>query len=206
MDYKEKYEMGLEGIQEILGSEEDSIKMSRLQLRLQGIFPELKESEDERIRKGLLYVIEHHPTLPTEEAEEYIAWLEKQGDKVKLKFKVGDWIVYNRDDCSREIIQVYDIRDGRYYFTDNVHFSWSIKECDEKSHLWTIQDAKDGDVLVNKSNGTIGIFQSIGHHLFGGSYNDHSDCFLHCRYDNGFFYANFKSGNTIDTDDLIPAT
>ena len=75
--------------------------------------------------------------------------LEKQGaDKVEPKFKVGDWIVYNRNDNSKEIIQIYDIRDGRYYFTDNVHFSWSVKECDEKSHLWTIQDAKDGDVLA----------------------------------------------------------
>ena len=54
MDYKEKYEMALEGIQEILSSGEDSIKMSRLQLRLQGIFPELAESEDERIRKELI--------------------------------------------------------------------------------------------------------------------------------------------------------
>jgi len=49
-----------------------------LKATLERIFPELKESEDERIRKGLLYVIEHHPTLPTEEAEEYIVWLEKQ--------------------------------------------------------------------------------------------------------------------------------
>ena len=50
------------------------------------IFPELKkESEDERIRKGLLYVIEHHPTLPTEETEEYIAWLEKQGQTFTQK-------------------------------------------------------------------------------------------------------------------------
>lgn len=81
--------------------------------------------------------------------------IEKQGeqnptDKVEPKFKVGDWVVYNRDDYSREIIQVYDIRDGRYYFTDNIHFSWSIKECDEKCHLWTIQDANDGDVLATK--------------------------------------------------------
>lgn len=81
--------------------------------------------------------------------------IEKQGeqnptDKVEPKFKVGDWVVYNRDDSSREIIQVSDIRDGRYYFIDNIHFSWSIKECDEKSHLWTIQDANDGDVLATK--------------------------------------------------------
>ena len=84
---------------------------------------------------------------------DYANWLEskyeqKSVDKAGPRFKVGDWIVYNRDDYSREIIQVYDIRDGRYYFTDNVHFSWSIKECDEKSHLWSIKDAKPGDVIA----------------------------------------------------------
>ena len=81
---------------------------------------------------------------------------EKQGeqnpaDKVEPKFKVGDWIIYDRNDSSRVILYVYDIRDGRYYFNDNVHFSWSVKECDEKSHLWTIQDAKDGDVLTDRN-------------------------------------------------------
>lgn len=70
----------------------------------------------------------------------------------KARFKPDDWVVYYRNDSSREVLQVYDIRDGRYYFTDNVHFSWSVKECDEKSHLWTIQDAKDGEVLAFKNN------------------------------------------------------
>lgn len=78
---------------------------------------------------------------------------------LKPKFKVGDWVVYYRNDSSREVLQVYDIRDGRYYFTDNVHFSWSVKECDEKSHLWTIQDAKDGDVLAEHE--TIVLFKEI---------------------------------------------
>ena len=68
-------------------------------------------------------------------------------DKVEPKFKVGDWVVYNRNGYSIEIMQIYDIRDNRYYFNDNAHFSWSVKECDEKCHLWTIQDAKDGDML-----------------------------------------------------------
>jgi hypothetical protein len=72
--------------------------------------------------------------------------------------------VYNRDDYSREVIQVYDIRDGRYYFNDNIHFSWSIKECDEKSHLWSIEDAKDGDVLVSQHNQPF---------IYNGNYNDY---------------------------------
>ena len=81
-------------------------------------------------------------------AEAKEAMYDKSVDTVEPKFKVDDWVVYYRNDSSREVLQVYDIRDGRYYFTDNVHFSWSVKECDEKSHLWTIQDAKDGDILV----------------------------------------------------------
>lgn len=54
MDYKEKYEMALGTIQEILNSGFDSIKMSRLKLRLQSVFPELKKSKDEKIRKALI--------------------------------------------------------------------------------------------------------------------------------------------------------
>ena len=89
---------------------------------------------------------------------------QKPADKVKPKFRVGDWVVYNRDDYSREVIQVYDIRDGRYYFNDNIHFSWSIKECDEKSHLWSIEDAKDGDILVSQHNQPF---------IYNGNYNDY---------------------------------
>ena len=396
---------------------------------LKTLIPELKESENERIRKALITFFNRFPYDSIEaagtNAKEALAWLERQesvdkikpkfnvGDtmrtlqeandgytdgmpvvvsidneyyhctneliaikdqdnyefppinvkqeptdkKVEPKFNIGDWIVYNRIDSSREILYVYDIRDNRYYFNDMCHFSWSVKECDEKCHLWTIRDAKDGDVLsngkmivifkhfeepsyrqhivayvgldmggdiqitddddtwrlgidkakpatkeqrdllfakmkeaglewnsekkelktikqklddeiepkfkvsdwvvdsigiahkiertvlnvtnntfgydivgggyfnddsdvhlwtikdakdgdvvVDKSDGTIGIFQSIGHHPDGGSCNDPSYCFLHCRYDDGFFYADFEHGNTIDSDDLIPAT
>lgn len=81
-----------------------------------------------------------------------------------------------------------------------------IKDVDKSASAFTVQDAKDGDVVVDKSDGAIGIFQSIGHHPDGGSYNDPSYCFLHCRYDDGFFYADFEHGNEMDSDDIIPAT
>ena len=80
MDYKEKYEMALEGIQEILSSGEDSIKMSRLQLRLQGIFPELKKSEDEKVRKTLIkFFKDWHKTKShcwSVSIPKILAWLE----------------------------------------------------------------------------------------------------------------------------------
>lgn len=50
---------------------------------LETLFPELKESEDERIRKNCIHFLklqkEHHAS--TFEIEECIAWLEKQGEQ-----------------------------------------------------------------------------------------------------------------------------
>ena len=172
------------------------------------IFPELKESEDEKIRKRLVELVKQSSEiLEKKNQSSMLTWLEKQEsvgeivsryrtswynegkidgmaegltddekyqqgwhdalekrgeqkatDEAEPKFKVGDWIMYNRDERTKEIIQVYDIRDSRYYFNDNIHFSWSVKECDEKCHLWTIQDAKDGDVLVYKTDEVEWIF------------------------------------------------
>jgi len=88
MNYKEKYETALEGIREILSSGQDSIKMSRLQLRLQGIFPELNETDDEKIRKVISDIL----LIDSDEIREILdvnnvlmqdinAWLEKQGEQ-----------------------------------------------------------------------------------------------------------------------------
>ena len=83
MNYEEKYKAGLETIQEILDSGSDSIKLSRLKLRLQSVFPELKESEDERIRKEILEYFRQFDSgeLRGVDISDWIAWLEKQGDK-----------------------------------------------------------------------------------------------------------------------------
>lgn len=119
----------------------------------------------------------------------------------KVLFKKGDFVVIQ--ETTYQITKVENL---------NVTLSLNGRECIfdidvlKNAHLWTIQDAKDGDVVVDKSDGAIGIFQSIGHHPDGGSYNDPSYCFLHCHCDDGFFYADFENGNEIDSDDLIPAT
>ena len=46
------------------------------------IFPELKESEDEKIRKELIDIFKGKTSYTSEEdAKRYIAWLEKQGEQ-----------------------------------------------------------------------------------------------------------------------------
>ena len=89
-DYKEKYEMALEGIQEILSSGQDSIKMPQLQLRLQGIFPELRGDEDEKIRKALVRF--HKSTIDIDgiKGADILAWLEKQGNIDKTSYDIAE--------------------------------------------------------------------------------------------------------------------
>jgi len=64
-------------------------------------------------------------------------------DKVEPKFKVGDWVVTSYGEVS-QVISVDKDCDG-YTLDNNNYFSGTW--CD-MYHLWTIDDAKDGDVLV----------------------------------------------------------
>ena len=152
MDYEKLYKEALERAK-YYQKENGSAVIS-------AIFPELKESEDERIRKGIVKMIydiaggfpfEKHGIIK----KEALAWLEKQGeqkptDKVEPKFKVGDWIVFNG-----LILHIDENVDG-YYRTTSIggipnSYDWAI---DNVARLWTIQDAKNGDVLVYHNTAT----------------------------------------------------
>lgn len=94
MDYKEKYEMALETLQEILDSGSDSIKMSRLKLRLQSVFPELKKSKDEKIRKVLIDFFSISAKRGDQtfgvDDEDILAWLKKLGEQQPLYIRFGE--------------------------------------------------------------------------------------------------------------------
>ena len=82
MDYKEK-------VIALLNDQELSKEQKE---KLENIFPELKESEseDEKIRKGLIKavsrVLEGHKLFSTDVTRgEALAWLEKQGEKTHAK-------------------------------------------------------------------------------------------------------------------------
>lgn len=141
---------------------------------LELIFPELKESEDERIRKALFKL-----ALDTDNYKELkekaLAWLEKQGkqkpnNNIELKFKVGDYLV--NDYCKGKVIA---LTDDAYLLDTKQGIPFS---CEHKAHLWTIQDAKDGNILVNGSN--IFIFHYI--------YDKRIMGYCHVNTDDGRFY------------------
>jgi len=161
-DYEKAYKEALERARRINNG--DGIPAPPDYTTCEAIFPELRESEDEKIRKGIIEYLEQsqfgeeHYLIDDDIVRGYIAWLEKQGeqksaDKDEPKFKVGDWITNGA--C---IIKITSI-DDRYYWHDNDCVGGDIESIDKEYHLWTIDDAKDGDVLVH--NGCTFIFMGI---------------------------------------------
>ena len=97
MDYKNKYKNALRWIESIYPT-----LQHEQQTEAEGVFPELAESEDERIRKELIKETKGSEMrlFETVSNDEFVAWLEKLSeqkltDNVEPKFKVGDWLRNN---------------------------------------------------------------------------------------------------------------
>ena len=195
---------------------------------LESLFPELKESEDERIRKAIIELVKQSSEiLGLQNQSNMLAWLDKQGtsytktdvdnayvegiacaknelekqgkqniaDKIKPKFHEGDWIVQG---CN--ILKIRCVGNEYYCFETVGGYvdDMLVSEIDSLYHLWTIQDAKDGDVLVNGSN--IFIFHFInGTRLMG---------YCHINTDDGRFYDDLGKNECFCLIDAIvtPAT
>ena len=134
---------------------------------IERIFPELKECDDERIKKNCIHFLElqkqHHAA--TFEIEECIDWLEKKcetypilsnssntgkneqksADKIEPRFEVGDWVVFI---TSESVYQVEKKENYEYTLRHILGGSLCLPFSNEKLiREWTIQDAKDGDVI-----------------------------------------------------------
>ena len=203
MDYKEKYEMALEIAKGIYKDTWNSYILK--------IFPELQESEDERIRKAIKYCIKQGfigcGKIENVTPDECLAWLEKQAGKDKLiqelgkykvkytqeilrqqlekqgeqkpiidgiltatnfdkmfqncnvhKFNVGDWCIDNEDGVIFQIVKVLD-NTYTYKTNEGKEYSCTHYSLENDAKLWTIADAKDGDVLATEN--FIFIFKNI---------------------------------------------
>lgn len=183
-NYGQKYKEALERARKL---QENSNGMI-LKKWLWNIFPELKESEDEKIRKELKHYLEVR-RCQTKDNEEYIncnhflAWLEKHGNKpqgksaldeikeevdnqtcvkgdgkVEPKFHEGDWLV-NNETC--DYLKVTKVIDNTYKILNQKGEQFYIQKgvAEDNCHKFTINDANDGDVLVDVY-GNIGIYQT----------------------------------------------
>ena len=182
------------------------------------LFPELRESEDERIKNYIISCLNNQLFTDGSQADidrkNAIAWLEKQGknnmgiseatkkkledslnkaleketpeswnkfldeqkpaDKAEPKFKVGEWLVHK--DLVGVTFCITQIHAPHYYLTNKNSF---VKFGEEDNYRpWTIQDAKDGDVLVVNDNTQ---YQWIG------IFKEHTGCTFtsYCHYNTG---------------------
>jgi len=162
----------------------DKSALFSVRTALDTIIPELKESEDEKI-KELIHNLLTIDTPSSREMfsiygkskEDVIAWLEKQGNKpqgksaleaikeekvdnankVESKFKIGDWII-NKE--SKEAFYIRKNLANTCEIVDiegnDYHVPHYILE--EDYRLWSIKDVKDGDVLFHSDSASNGIF------------------------------------------------
>ena len=204
MNYEQKYKEALEKARQFSEHplQEDSSSI------VEYIFPELADSEDERIRKALIRF--HKSTIDVDgiKGEDIIAWLEKQGeqktaDKVEPKFKVGDWIsgYYTN-------YKVTAINSKGYVVEDTDGNKINILFENEKfHHLFTIADAKNGDVLVvphiegSEHSEQIFIFKEIKDREYAKNAVEY-----YCRYLDGEFRTNERGFMGQADDYFTPAT
>ena len=231
-DYKKKYEEVIKRAKEelkVCGSLDCDAAKQILRL-----FPELKESEDEKIRKELIQYLKDYPNLPNGNCcrDDFFSWLEKQGehanfrnkiqigdkvtrnedgvlvnlsqlnrvakkdekqseqketlcdkcrreqpshscqditalgrcyiegeqkptDKVEPKFHEGEWVIGDKDNFVHQIkAAIENVSNGKYAY-DLVDGGYISTSHESDYHLWTIQDAKDGDVLEFGDHGRL---------------------------------------------------
>lgn len=160
--------------------------------------------------KSFIYPISPQPILVPKSAMEAIKEEKvdnqiciKPADKEKPKFKVGDWVVreYTKDIITiNQVVDFKRIDDEHFGYTldDETYFSGSWES---SYRLWTIQDVRDGDIVVEDKipghpSPFIAIFKEIG--TDPDTFN--SRCFVD-------FDGNFNEGDVgHDITNIHPAT
>jgi hypothetical protein len=131
------------------------------------------------------------------EPEKYFIEISTPTDKHEPKFKVRDWVVLPNNEVKQ--IEEVEVTFGNYWFTDKTLYN--IIDVDNKGHLWSIQDANDGDVLYCM---TRDIDNSEIIVMYAGI-SDDADSY--CRYSSKFgFNAYFTKVLNVEHDFITPAT
>lgn len=190
MDYEKKYKEALERAS-MLRLQNPYDTFSKL---VEQIFPELEESEDEKMKRLIISTITLYwgdPLKDYTKGKQLINWIEKQwGNNIKPteKFKrdYGNWdydeqpdkkkdIKRNIEEINKELVDAANeislkvgdwiiskfwknplllkgVTDGYYSYEDvkgNIISPCAPPLIDE-CHIWSIQDAKDGDILIHE--------------------------------------------------------
>jgi hypothetical protein len=111
MDYKKKYKEALRRAKTLI----EKLESNHIKGFIYDIFPELIESDDEKIRKELIGFLRNIPNS-NYTCEEMALWLEKQG--VQPRYNIGDVIcdksctTLNKE--AQPNMEIVDIKNGMY--------------------------------------------------------------------------------------------
>ena len=97
--------------------------------------------------------------LDNQEVQDYFRPATEDEIPHEPKFKIGDWVIDNCGNTSKIAGINLDFKTYDYIYTPNGEsFTEKWKLIEDICHLWTLADAKDGDVLVYGDN-------PIDHHV-----------------------------------------
>ncbi|SEA78697.1 hypothetical protein SAMN04487851_11417 [Prevotella sp. tc2-28] len=181
MDYEKKNKDAISTIKQALRQlATNGVPVGNIIEAIKDIEEKYAESEGERIRKLLIEAViqvlqDQYCSNRGVSKEKVLAWLEKQGqtftkkdvddaylkgvcdtkhelekqgkqkpaNEVEHKFNVGDFLV--SDYCMGKVVE---LTNDAYLLDTEQGIPFS---CEHNAHIWTIQDAKDGDVLFTSS-------------------------------------------------------
>ena len=139
------------------------------------IFPELKESEDEKIKKDLIQWVDEFPDTiwRGHYKEDIIAWLEKQGDKDKLIQELGEYKVKYIQEVLEKHINSMNNKDDERLRKTTIAF---LKDFAEKGYEnavecidWLEKQGEDKKE-INNFDVLPGLYKCI-HRMFDGTPN-----------------------------------
>ena len=142
LEYEKKYKEALADMKVIYPNLKGDAKLA-----VEHAFPELAESEDERIRKWLVELVENQkPKMFTEVKKmDVFAWLEKQKEQKEIPLMNGDaelyfdnWIQHN--DTTK-----------RGYFEEGIRYAQRLQK-EQKPAEWSEEDEKMKERLITKLN------------------------------------------------------
>jgi len=135
MDYEKKYKNALEWARRVMSG-----KIGFIRKDVEEVFPELKESDDEKIRKEIISALKFANVKGV--YDKHIAWLEKQGEQ-KPKFRIGDTIKEKRTGDIVTISEV-DLKNEEYRLSNTGFIQFKYE------YLWELVEQKLADKVEPK--------------------------------------------------------
>lgn len=86
-NYKQKYEQAIENLKKIKAANKDNNELVNF---IEYEYPELKESEDERILRRIINIVDEYSAKHQIDNADCIDWLEKQGEQEQLYIRFGE--------------------------------------------------------------------------------------------------------------------